>query len=395
MGENKLPLDGVHILDFTQVMMGPSATQMLGDWGADVIKVERPKYGDLARAYFGSLPEPVPYNPVFVSLNRNKRSITLNTKNPGAIEAIYKLVEKVDVVVSNFRPGVMERMGLGYEKLQQINPRVIFASGSGFGESGPKVHKGGQDVLAQALTGVMMRKSNESIPTAIYGTTLCDYTAGMHLVQGILAALLMREKTGEGQVVNVSLYDSMLAMQMQEAAMILAEGYELNWSAMPLTGAFETSDGALVLVGAFKANPLQDICVALSLEDLSVHYPDLESQRANKKTLQDTFRTAFLTKTTEHWLEKLEAQDLLCAPIHNLQQALEDPQTAHNELIADVPVDNGLTARLVASPVKLSKAPFTVRHAPPSLGRDTKTILAEFGFDQDQIQAMAVRGDLG
>lgn len=395
MDENKLPLTGIRVLDFTQVFMGPCATQMLGDWGADVIKVERPKYGDLSRAYYGSLPDPVPFNPVYCSLNRNKRSITLNTKNRGAIEAIYRLIEDCDVVVSNFRPGVMDRLGLGYEKLNAINPRIIFASGSGFGESGPNVHKGGQDVLAQAMTGVMMRKADESLPTAIYGTTLCDYTAGMHLVQGILAALLMRERTGAGQMVNVSLYDSMLAMQMQEAAMILAENYELNWSAMPLSGAFETSDSALVLVGAFKLNPLQDICKALNLEDLSEQYPDHESQRDHKQVLQATFQATFATNTTEYWLARLEAQDLLCAPIRSLQQALEDPQTLHNELLANVPVNESLTARMVASPVKLSKAPFTVRHAPPALGQDTQNILQEFGFEQTQIQEMEASGDLG
>ena len=395
MADNKFPLDGVRVLDFTQVMMGPSATQMLGDWGADVIKVERPKYGDLARAYFGSRTEPVPFNPVFCSLNRNKRSITLNTKNKGGIEAVYKLVEQMDVVINNFRPGVMDRMGLGYEKLKDINPRIIFASGSGFGDSGPNVSKGGQDVLAQAMTGVMTRKPDNSNPTAIFGTTLCDYTAGMHLVQGILAALLMREKTGEGQMIKVSLYDSMLAMQMQEAAMILEENYELNWSAMPLTGAFETSDGALVLVGAFKPNPLQDICRVLGLEDLSKIYSDFDSQRANKKLIQDSFRKAFLKNTTEYWLERLEEEDLLCAPIRNLREALDDPQTKHNEMVTDVPLNNNLTARLIGSPVKLSAVQFKVRHSPPDLGQDTHNILQEYGFDDSQIKAMKDQGDLG
>ena len=395
MADNKFPLDGVRVLDFTQVMMGPSATQMLGDWGADVIKVERLKYGDLARAYFGSRTEPVPFNPVFCSLNRNKRSITLNTKNKGGIEAVYKLVEQMDVVINNFRPGVMDRMGLGYEKLKEINPRIIFASGSGFGDSGPNVSKGGQDVLAQAMTGVMTRKPDNSNPTAIFGTTLCDYTAGMHLVQGILAALLMREKTGEGQMVKVSLYDSMLAMQMQEAAMILEENYELNWSAMPLTGAFETSDGALVLVGAFKPNPLQDICRVLGLEDLSKTYSDFDSQRANKKLIQDSFRKAFLKNTTEYWLERLEEEDLLCAPIRNLREALDDPQTKQNEMVTDVPLNNNLTARLIGSPVKLSAVQFKVRHSPPDLGQDTHNILQEYGFDDSQIKAMKDQGDLG
>ena len=156
-------------------------------------------------------------------------------------------------------------------------PRIIYAEGSGFGVAGPYVKKGGQDVLAQAMTGVMERRASEKLPRSIYPTALCDYAAGMHLVQGILVALLGREKTGLGQTVSVNLYDSTLAMQMQEAAFTMATGTELNWAAMPLSGVFETTDGAIVLVGAFKANPLQDICQALEIEDLSETYPDLRS----------------------------------------------------------------------------------------------------------------------
>ena len=174
------------------------------------------------------------------------------------------------MVVNNFRPGVMERMGFGYEACQALNPRIIYAIGTGFGLEGPYLHKGGQDILAQAMTGVMARKSHDpAIRLAIYATPLCDYSAGMHLVQGILLALLQREKTGEGQQVAVSLYSSMIAVQMQEAAMWMMRGKELNWAAMPLTGVFETTDGAMVMVGAFKQNPLRDICKALELPDLS------------------------------------------------------------------------------------------------------------------------------
>ncbi|MCB1972920.1 MAG: CoA transferase, partial [Geminicoccaceae bacterium] len=167
------------------------------------------------------------------------------------------------------------RLGFGYETLSEINPRIICASGTGFGETGPYAHKGGQDVLAQAMSGVMDKTADPSIPRSIYPTTLCDYSAGMHLVQGVLAALLAREKTGRGQKVSVSLYDSMIAMQMQEAAKWTKHREVLNWAAMPLTGVFDTTNGALVMVGAFKANPLRDISTALGIEDLSKDYPDL------------------------------------------------------------------------------------------------------------------------
>ncbi|MEO0975953.1 MAG: CoA transferase, partial [Pseudomonadota bacterium] len=236
MSEKIMPLDGIRVIDFTQVMLGPCATQMLGDFGADVIKIERPGAGDLSRGFYGERTEEALNNAVFASLNRNKRSIEIDTKSETGRQQVLDLVKTADIVVDNFRAGVMDRLGFGYDALSKINPRIICASGTGFGSSGPYAHKGGQDVLAQAMTGVMEKTQDPSIPKSIYPTTLCDYSAGMHLVQGVLAALLMRDKTGRGQKVEVSLYDSMIAMQMQEAAQWSKHREVLNWAAMPLTG---------------------------------------------------------------------------------------------------------------------------------------------------------------
>src|SRR5256884_9591671 len=265
--QNDLPLAGVRVIDFTQVMLGPVCTQMLGDYGADVIKIERKGAGDLSRTTF----EPVVGhdNPVFCSLNRNKRSVAVDLKNPDHLAAVRALIAEADVVVNNFRAGVMERIGLGYDDCRRMNPRIIYAIGTGFGETGQYSHKGGQDVLAPAMSGVMARRADDSHPLSIYATTFADYSAGMHLVQGILLALLQRDRTGEGQKVSVALYNSMLAAQMQEAAMIMNADSDINLAAMPLTGVFETSDGAVVVVGAFKPNPLRDICTALDIADLS------------------------------------------------------------------------------------------------------------------------------
>ena len=234
-----LPLAGIRVVDFTQVMMGPVCTQMLGDYGADILKIERKGAGDLSRSTF----EPVhgADNPIFCSLNRNKRSAALDLRDPAALAAVKALIADADVVVNNFRAGVMERMGLGYEDCRAINPRIIYAVGTGYGDSGPYAHKGGQDVLAQAMSGVMHRRADASVPVSVYPTALCDYSAGMHMVQGILLALLQRGKTGVGQKVSVSLYNSMLAMQMQEAAMIMMADSEVNWAAMPLSGVLQAA----------------------------------------------------------------------------------------------------------------------------------------------------------
>jgi formyl-CoA transferase len=373
-----LPLDGVRVVDFTQVMLGPSCTQVLGDYGADVIKIERPGVGDLSRWSTGNDPDGL-NNPVFCSLNRNKRSAALDLRKDEDRALVTELVKSADVVVSNFRPGVMERIGFGYEACRKLNPRIVYALGTGFGLEGPYVEKGGQDVLAQALSGAMARKADPAHPLAIYATAVCDYTAGMHLVQAILLALLQREKTGLGQQVAVSLYGSMIAAQMQEAAMWMMRGRELNWAAMPLSGVFETTDGALVMVGAFKENPLADISKALDLPDLSKEprFADLERQKEHRDELQQTFRTRFATSSTQHWLARLDAVDILCAPVRTLAEALDDEQTAINRLIMEAPATAGGPVRLVGSPLLMSAAPVTMRHAPPELGADTDAVRAE------------------
>ncbi len=379
-----LPLEGVRVLDFTQVMMGPCCTQMLGDYGADVIKVERAGSGDLSRWSVGEDPDGG-NNPVFASLNRNKRSVAVNLKSTEDRAAVLRLVGTCDVVVNNFRPGVMERMGFGYDELRRINPRLVYAVGTGFGLDGPYVHKGGQDVLAQAMSGAMHRRSDPSVPLTVYPTALADYAAGMHLVQGILLALMQREKTGEGQRIAVSLFNSMLAMQMQEAAVWMMRGRELNWAAMPLSGVFETLDGAVVMVGAFKQNPLRDICAALEMDDLSAdpRYADLEQQKAHRPDLQAIFRDRFATGTTAHWLERLGGVDILCAPVMTLADALDDPQTECNGMIAEsLPTAAG-PVRLVASPIDMSAAPFAIRRAPPALGEHNDEVLAAVRSGED------------
>jgi crotonobetainyl-CoA:carnitine CoA-transferase CaiB-like acyl-CoA transferase len=375
-----LPLAGIKIVDFTQVMMGPVATQVLADFGADVIKIERPPTGDLSRTSFPNDPAGLT-GPVYCSLNRNKRSIVLDLRRPEAKEAVLRLIETADVVVNNFRAGVMERMGFGWDELRGLNPRLIYAVGTGYGLTGPYAHKGGQDVLAQAMSGVMARRSNDEHPLSIYSTTFADYSAGMHLVQGVLLALLQRQKTGRGQRISVSLLDSMLAAQTQEAAAAMMRGREVNWGAMPLTGVFETTDGALVMVGAFKAHPLKDIGTALQLPTLheDARFLDHASQVRNKPALQAIFRERFATDTTAHWLARLEEQDLLCAPVRTLTEALADEQTRINGMILET--RNSIeTVRVVGSPVHLEDAPVTIRIPPAELGAHTAEVLAEIGL---------------
>jgi crotonobetainyl-CoA:carnitine CoA-transferase CaiB-like acyl-CoA transferase len=382
------PLEGIRVLDFTQVELGPCCTQTLGDFGADVIKVERPGAGDLAREH---MKHPSGESAVFWSLNRNKRSVAIDVRSPLGQDAILRLARTSDVLVHNFRPGVMERLGFGYDALRVLNPRLIYAFGSGYGPTGPYKDKGGQDVLAQAMSGIAARRPDPNAEPEPCATPIADFTAGMLLVQAILLALLARTRTGQGQIVHVSLFDGMLAMQLQEASAWLNLKQDLNWGAFPLSGTFRTLDGHVVMVGAFKANPLQEICRGLGIEDLSAdpRYADHAAQVAHRDELQARWRHEFGRRTTKQVIDALESVDILCAPVNDIRSALADPQVAHNQMVVEMPHPDAGTIRAVGIPVKLEGTPGSVRRPPPKLGEHTRDVLTELGFSAAEIDQLA------
>ncbi|MDR7422581.1 MAG: CoA transferase [Armatimonadota bacterium] len=391
---NAPPLEGITVLDFTQIELGPAATQMLGDFGADVIKIERPGLGDPMRFY---LPGPSGESAPFQGLNRNKRSVAIDVKSPLGREVVVRLVRRCDVLVHNFRPAVMERLGFGPEALWAINPGLIYAFGSGYGPSGPYRDKGGQDVLAQALSGLAARRPDEELPPEPCSTPIADYTAGMLLVQGILLALLARQRTGRGQVVHASLLDAMIAIQPTEAAVQLNLGQTLNWATMPLAGTFETRDGHIVMVGAFKPNPLREICRGLEIEDLSANprFATHELQVAHRAELQARFREEFRRRTTAEAVAALERVDILCSRVNTLAEALADPQVLHNEMVVEMHHPETGAVRSVGIPVKLEGTPGSIRRAPPRLGEHTREVLEELGFAAEEIAAALREGPAG
>jgi formyl-CoA transferase len=370
------PLHGVTVVDFTQVFMGPSCTQMLGDYGAEVIKIERPGDGDLSRT---SIADPAgPDNPIFLSINRNKRSVLADLRDPAAHARVLELIAGADVVVSNFRPGVMERLGFGYDDVRAVNPRVIWAAGSGFGSRGPLAGQGGQDVIAQAYSGVLGRSAGPDGTLNIYTTSLCDDPTGMHLAQGVLMALYHRERSGQGQRIEVNMLDSMLHMQMQEAAMELNRGYEINWATMPLTGVFHTTDSPICVVGAFKQDALSRICRALGLaRDLASdeRFDTRTKMDERREELHAIFAEVIATDTAATWLDRFEREGVLCAPIRTLPGALNDEQSRVNASVIDMDHPALGRIRTVKAPIEMSSTPATYRLPPPRLGEHTEQVM--------------------
>ncbi len=390
------PLDGVRVIDLTQVFMGPCAAQTLGDFGADVIKVERPGTGEISRA---AISDPLgELNPVFASLNRNKRAVALDLRSPAGAQVLHRLLETADVLLSNFRPGVMEKLGLGYDSLRVLNPRLIAASGSGFGLTGPMAMKPGQDFLAQAATGMIARRTDPGSAPVPPTTATADYIAGQHLVQGILLALLARERTGQGQQVTVSLYSSMIAAQMQEATVQRMRGAELNWATTLLTGVYTTRDDAIMIVGSFSqyANPLDTFAEALGIAAFAdPAFATIEAAIEAAPHLEQLLQDALNGLTATEALDSLEAAGVLCAPVRTLADALEQEQTAVNGLLLDIPVGDGELVRTISNPVQLHGTPADVHAPPPRVGEHNEAVLAELGYAADDVEILRAQGAFG
>lgn len=382
-----LPLEGIRVLDLTQVQLGPCATQVLGDFGAEIVKVERPGAGDLSRSTDPFISEPGGQSAYFMALNRNKRSLAIDMGKSEGREIVLELARKADVLVHNFRPGVVERLGLDYATLQALNPRLVYASGSGFGPEGPLVHKAGQDLLAQSMSGLAHRNSGDDGAPRLFPTALGDFTAGMILAQGVLLALYQRERTGQGACMHVCLLDTLLAMQQQEATQWMLRRRPVNWITQNLIDIFRTADGAVTLVGVFRPNPLQLVCEALGVEDLSARpeYATLALQMQNRAALWKELGAAFAAHTTADCIARLDAADILCAPVLTLDEALQQPQVEANGILVsfDHPVHGRV--RTTGNPLHVSGVEQVSLRPAPTLGQHSEEVLRELGVAPDRI----------
>ena len=373
------PLAGIRVLDFTALLQGPLATQILGDLGADVVKLEK-QNGEWMRQWGIFAARTHGETDAFLAFNRNKRSVEIDLKDPGHLERILELVDLADVVVENFRPGVMDRAGLGYDALRTRNPRLIYAASSGYGRTGPYASRPGQDYLVQALTGAMWLTGRRDDPPLLFGAAIADQFTGLHLCIGILAALQHRNRTGQGQRVDVDLLAGMMAVQQQELTVYLNHGTLKerpveNVGHPGITapcGVYRTADGWLLLAMC----PCPTLARILALPWLA-EYDTNEKMLEARDLVHRRLSQHFATQPTAHWLELLGAHDVWCAPVQRHADLERDPQVAHRGLIWEVPLgEDGHSYRTVGSPFSFSAAPVRVRRGAPRSGQHTAQFLS-------------------
>ncbi|GAA5233657.1 CoA transferase [Verticiella sediminum] len=372
-------LEGIKVLELCEVFQGPLAGQILGDYGADVVKIERPGRGDSLRHSDTVANERGEMGSYFAAVNRNKRSICLDLKDDAERAHFLRLVAQADVVLHNYRPGVMEKLGCGYADLAAINPRLVYAAASGFGATGPLAAMAGQDFLIQSISGIAWKTTACAGEPTFINVPLADYTSGVLMAQGVLLALLERTRSGQGQQVSMSLFSALVAMQSLEAASTLNYGYETRWFERALNFTAEAADGWLTVIGFFRDNPLKLICEAMGLEDLSSRaaWAGKHEQATHRDEIAQLLRPAFRRYSTEEAVRRLQAHGVLAAPILRFEETLAHAQTEANGLIATVPVEGQQAMRVLAHPVMLSRTPAQVRRGPPHLGAHRGEILGE------------------
>ena len=386
------PLEGIRILDLSWVLAGPFATMVLNDLGAEVIKLERPQTGDLGR---GNGPFIDGESSYFLSLNRGKKSITIDLQTPQGRQVFLKLVKKVDVVVENFVPGTMKRLGLDYEVLKKQNPGLIYAAISGFGQTGPYAQNRALDIIIQAMGGMMSITGEPDGPPLRPGASIGDIAAGLFATIGILSALLERGKSSQGQMLDISMLDCQLAILENAFARFFATGevprrIGTRHPVFTPFQAFETKDGYIVIAmvgGARNQWPL--FCAVIGRLDLmdDERYETGASRTEHYHELEPILSEVIKTKTTDEWIKELSEVGIPCGPINSIDQVASHPQVLAREMIVEVPHPRLGKVKLVNSPIKLSRTPAKVERASPDLGQDTQHLLAELlDMNEDEIE---------
>ncbi|MGQ4810381.1 Acetyl-CoA:oxalate CoA-transferase [Candidatus Entotheonellaceae bacterium PAL068K] len=377
-------LTGVRVLESTQHLAGPSCAMFLADMGAKVTKIERPGIGDASRL-LGKLQQGE--SPMYMTLNRNKSSLTLNYKDPRAGRIFLQLAAQSDIIVENNRAGVMHRLGLGYEAIRAVNPQIIYASISGFGQTGPYRERGGYDTIAQGMSGIMSATGNEGAPPAKAGVPMVDIGTGLFTAYGILAAYIHRQRTGEGQYIDMALLDCAIAFSIWEAAAIFSGGdVPMPMGSMHRRnqphGAFKTQDG-YVCIAADQQHHWQMFCKLLGLEPL-LDDPRFTTNRDrvhNRHAMQEAIEAVLAHQTSAKWHGMLIAAGIPCGPVYRYDQVFDDPHVQHRQMAVEVDHPKAGRMTITNTPLKLSQTPGRVRLPAPTLGQHTDEILGRLGYD--------------
>jgi crotonobetainyl-CoA:carnitine CoA-transferase CaiB-like acyl-CoA transferase len=388
------PLDGIRVLDLTSQLAGPYCAMILGDLGADVVKIERPERGDDARAMSPRLAgESAP----FMLFNRNKRSVTLDLKTDEARAIARRLAERSDVVIENWRPGTAARLGLGWPELSSVNPRLVYCSISGFGQTGPYAARGGFDRIAQGMSGVMSINGEEDGPPLPIPLPIADIGSGMFAAIGVLAALHARGRTGRGQLVDTSLLETPIAWSVYEAAEYFATGEvprrlgRGHRTSAPYQ-VFRTADGWINLGGGAPGF-WPPICRVLGVPELvdDPRFATPASRVANRKALEAVLEPRFATAPTAVWIERLEAAGVPAGPVVTYDQVFQDPHVLARAMVVEVDHPRAGRTKTLGVPIKLSATPAGIRRPAPLLGQHTDEVLGELGYDADAIRNLKAR----
>jgi crotonobetainyl-CoA:carnitine CoA-transferase CaiB-like acyl-CoA transferase len=390
------PLAGVRVLELAQIMAGPTCGSLLADLGADVVKVEKIPGGDDTRRY--AEPQVNGESAAFMMMNRNKRSLAVDLKTDGGQRVVRRLAQSVDVLVENYRRGALDRLGLGYDAVHALNPSLIYCSITGYGRSGPAADKGGFDLIAQGVAGLMSITGEPGGPPVKVGSPVTDLNAGMLAALGIVAAYVHRLKTGEGQYVDTSLMEAGIHQTAWQAAIYFATGVSPGpgGSAHVLAApyqAFPTADGWINIGGANQAN-WERVARLVGLPELisDARFADNSARMAHRDELARLLSERLRQRRTCDWLGELDAAGVPAGPIHSIAEMAAYSQTLAREMVIELDHPVAGRTRALGVPVKLSATPGSVRRPAPTFGQHTREVLREHGFDDEEIQTLAAGG---
>lgn len=390
-----MPLTGIRVLDLTRIISGPYCTSILADMGAEVIKIESPGEGDPVRAQ-GVIRDGLSW--YFANYNRNKKSVTLDLYTEEGKSILRRLIPSCDVLVENYRPGIMEKMGFADAALQALRPDLIHCSINGFGTSGPYRDRPAFDFIAQAMSGFMSLNGGENDPPIRAGPPVSDLVAGMNGALGVLAALLRRERTGRGDAISVSLMSSMIGLLSFQAANYFASG-ELpprtgnDHGIVAPYGLFETADGQVAIAPSNDAM-YEKFLDALELQSLRSH-PEFRTnadRMRNRASIKAAIEARTRQQSSRYWIERLNQYGVPCGQVLNLREVFDDPQVADQEMAIDVPHPDGQQVRMLGFPIKFAQAPCRARSPAPPLGADTDEVLRGLGLPESRIQELRAAG---